>query len=134
MPATFCGGPRYMFERQQVAMAYVRKFWPTRFIQNSDTNPKWPEILESLTPGQQPRDSPNLLVSFSSGNQNLLMILKDDCFGCLEAWLYSIEFQKRGLSYAHTRLWQSHDAKFYFCNYFYHFICVHYPKTQALSL
>ena len=27
-PATFCGGPRYMFERQQDAMAYVSKFGP----------------------------------------------------------------------------------------------------------
>ena len=26
LPATFCGGPRYMFEWQQDAMAYVRKF------------------------------------------------------------------------------------------------------------
>ena len=26
LPATFCGGRPYMFERQQYTMAYVRKF------------------------------------------------------------------------------------------------------------
>ena len=33
LPATFCGGPRYMFERQQDVMAYVRNFGrPDLFI------------------------------------------------------------------------------------------------------
>ena len=47
LPATFCGGPRHMFERQQDAMAYARKLGrPDLFIRVT-TNPKWPEILES---------------------------------------------------------------------------------------
>ena len=33
LPASYCGGPRYMFERQQDAMTYVRKFGrPDLFI------------------------------------------------------------------------------------------------------
>ena len=61
LPVTFCGGPRYMFERQQDAMAYVRKLSRPDLFITVTTNPKWPEILESLK------------------------ILKDCCFGCLEA-------------------------------------------------
>ena len=59
LPATFCGGPRYMFERQQDAMAYVRKFVRPDLFITVITNPKWPEIVESLT--------------------------HYSCFGCLEA-------------------------------------------------
>ena len=37
LPATFCGGPSYMFERQQDAMAYVRKFdRPDLFIRERE--------------------------------------------------------------------------------------------------
>ena len=101
MPVTFCGGTRYMFERQQVAMAYVRKFGRLDLFIKVTTNPKWPEILESLTRGYQPHDRPDLLVIvFSLKIQKLLKILKDECFSCLEAWLYNIEFQKRHLLHA----------------------------------
>ena len=75
-----------MFERQQDAMAYIRKFdRPDVFITVA-RNPKWSEILERLTPRQQPHDRPDLLVRvFRLKIQNLWKILKDGCFGCLEA-------------------------------------------------
>ena len=63
MPGTFCTDPRYMFERQQDAMAYVRKLGRPDLIRTVTTNPKWTEILESLTPGQQPHDRPDPLVT-----------------------------------------------------------------------
>ena len=50
-----------MFERQQEATAYVRKIGRPDLFITVTTNPKWPEILESLTPGQQPHDRPDLL-------------------------------------------------------------------------
>ena len=37
-------------------------------------------------------------------------LLKGGCFGALEAWLYSIEFQKRGLPHAHILLWLTKDS------------------------
>ena len=84
--ATFCGDPSYVFERQQDAMAYFRKFGRPDLFTTLTTNPKWPEILESLTPGQQPPDRQDLLVKVLRLKiQNLLKILKDGCFGCLEA-------------------------------------------------
>ena len=84
--ATFCGGPRYMFERQQDAMNYVRKVGRAGLLIIVTKNPKWPEILETLTPGKQPHDRPGLLVKvFRVKIQNLLKILKDSCFDCLEA-------------------------------------------------
>ena len=132
--ATFCGGPPYMFTRQQGTMAYVRKFdQPDSFI-TVTTNPKWPEILESLTPGQQPLDRPDLLVRvFLLKIQNFLKILKDGCFGCLEAPVSNFKSVVYRMHIC-ILLWLSHDAKFYLFNCFPHFIWIPCPKTQALSL
>ena len=47
LPATFCGGPRYTFERQQDTIAHVRKFGRPDLLITVTTNPKWTEILES---------------------------------------------------------------------------------------
>ena len=105
LPSRFCGGPRYMFERQHDAMACVRNFVRPDLFLKVTTNPMWTEILERLTPGQQPHDRPDRLVRvFRLKIQKLLKILKDGCFGCLEAWLCSIEFQKRDLPHAHILL------------------------------
>ena len=66
-------------------MAQVRKFGRLDLFITVTTNPKWPMILESLTPGQQPHDLPDLLVRvFRLKIQNLLKILKYGCFGSLE--------------------------------------------------
>ena len=47
-----------MFQRQQDAMTYVRKFGRPDVFITVTRNPKWPEILERLTPRQQPHDRP----------------------------------------------------------------------------
>ena len=56
-----------MFESQQDVMAYVRKCVIPDLFRTVTTNPKWPKILESWTPGQQPHERPlkiqNLLVA-----------------------------------------------------------------------
>ena len=51
-----------MFVGQQDVMAYVRKFSGPDLYITVTTNLKWPEISESLTPGKQPHDRPDLLV------------------------------------------------------------------------
>ena len=54
----------------------------------------------------------NLLFVFFKQNLYMLMeLLKVGAFGELQAWLYSIEFQKRGLSHAHLQLWLKRKCK-----------------------
>ena len=75
-----------MFERQRDAMADVRNLGRPDLFITVTTNPKWTEILESLTPGQQPHDRPDLLpIVFRLNIQKLLKFLRDGCFDCLEA-------------------------------------------------
>ena len=60
LPSTFTGGPRYMHERQQDAMTYVRKYGHPDLFITTTTNPNWPEIKDNLLPGQDPQDRPDI--------------------------------------------------------------------------
>ena len=61
LPSTFTGGPRYMHERQQDAMTYVRMYGHPDLFITTTTNPNWPEIKDNLLPGQDPQDRPDLV-------------------------------------------------------------------------
>ena len=61
LPSTFTGGPRYMHERQQDAMTYIRKYGHPDLFITTRTNPNWPEIRNNLLPGQDPQDCPDIV-------------------------------------------------------------------------
>lgn len=56
LPSSFTGGPRYMHERTQDAMTYVRKYGRPDLFITFTCNPSWPEIkgdlMQAVTPGQ----------------------------------------------------------------------------------
>jgi len=103
LPSTFTGGRRYMTQVFQDAMAIVRdKGRPTYFL-TFTCNPNWPEIKAALKPGQQAIDRPDVVaVVFHEKLKALLKDLTDyHVVGCVTAWAYSVEFQKRLLPHAH---------------------------------
>ena len=113
LPSTFTGGPRYMHERQQDAMSYVRKYGHPDLFITTTTNPSWPEIKDNLLPGQDPQDRPEIVAHvFRFKVLKLLEMLKlEMIFGKPQAWLYSIEWQKRGLPHCHLLLWLSAEHR-----------------------
>ena len=56
LPSTFTGGPRYMHERTQDAMTYVRHYGRPDLFITFTCNPRWDEIKELLLPGQRSYD------------------------------------------------------------------------------
>ena len=99
LPATFTGGPRYMFERQQDAMSYVRMYGRPDLFITMTTNPKWVEITNGLRQGKKAHDRPDLIVRvFKLKLDKLMDLLKNGAFGHLQAWLYSIEFQRKRIT------------------------------------
>ncbi|PKK57669.1 hypothetical protein RhiirC2_797622 [Rhizophagus irregularis] len=76
LPSSFTGGPRQMHKLYQDAITIVRVFGKPDLFITITYNPKWPEI------------------------QNALLL--EDIFEKVLAYLYTIEFQKRGLPYAHV--------------------------------
>jgi hypothetical protein len=106
LPSSYTAGPRYLHERQQDAITYVRLFGRPNLFITTTTNPKWPEILNNTFPKQSATDRPDIVVRvFHEKLKKLLALLKEGAFGTMCAWLYSVEFQKRGLPHAHILIW-----------------------------
>jgi hypothetical protein len=103
LPSSYTGGPRYMHQLYLDAMAIVEGLYaPTYFI-TFTCNPKWPEIVAELFPGQQASDRPDLATRVFHLKLNELLndLKKEKIFGEVLGLVHVIEFQKRGLPHAH---------------------------------
>jgi len=113
LPSSFTGGDRFMQQLFQDSMAIVRYFGKPTFFITFTANPRWPEILDNLLPGQQPTDRPDLIARvFRLKVQELLADLKNALFGPYAGHVYTIEYQKRGLPHMHILLFLRAPAKF----------------------
>ena len=84
------------------AMALVRKYGkPDKFL-TMTCNPNWEEIKNELYPGQATQDRPDLVTRvFRAKLEELKMrLMKNDILGKVRAYVYVVEFQKRGLPHA----------------------------------
>ncbi|XP_071739257.1 uncharacterized protein [Rutidosis leptorrhynchoides] len=92
LPASFTGGPRYMYSHYLDALAICR-----------------PEIKRYLRkfPGLTSTDRGDIVARiFNMKVKQFVSVLKqEELFGPSKAVLYTIEFQKRGLPHYHTLLW-----------------------------
>ena len=113
LPSTFIGSPRHMQQCYQDAMAIInRKGKPDIFL-TMTCNPRWPEIVENLLPHQQASDRPDIVARvFHLKKERLLdLIIKKKFFGEVAAYVYVIEFQKRGLPHMHLLITLAHGFK-----------------------
>ncbi|XP_055924693.1 uncharacterized protein LOC129956776 [Argiope bruennichi] len=89
LPSSYIGSPRNMQEYIQDAMTYVRHYGRPDLFITFTCNPNWKEIQTLLLPGQQTIHRHDITA----------------LFGITRCWLYSIEWQKRGLPHAHILIW-----------------------------
>ena len=102
----YIGGPRYMNQRFQDAIAVARHYKGFDLFITFTCNANWPEIKQALLPGQNAVDRPDLTVRVFNMYRSSLMdeITKHALFGTVLAYVYTIEFQKRGLPHMHLLL------------------------------
>ncbi|XP_045831339.1 uncharacterized protein LOC123922684 [Trifolium pratense] len=104
LPANFVGGPRYMIQNYQDAMAICSwAGYPDLFI-TFTCNHKWPEVVDFLKTYQlTPADRPDLVTRLFKIKLDQLIkdIKQGSIFGRVKAVIYTIEFQKCGLPHAH---------------------------------
>ena len=107
LPATFTGSPRHMHEYAQDAMTYVRAYGRPDLFITFTCNPTWDEIKELLLTGQSSSDRHDISARvFKQKLKSLLdFIVNHHVFGETRCWMYSIEWQKRGLPHAHILIW-----------------------------
>ncbi|KAG2887376.1 hypothetical protein PC114_g18856 [Phytophthora cactorum] len=113
LSSSFPGGVRYMRQQYYDSMAIVRQFGKPDLFITVTTNPKWPEIQDSLLPGQTASDQPDIVARVFKMKLKALLedIVKNRVFGGLQAYVCVIEFQKRGLPHAHISVILSGDSK-----------------------
>nr|XP_046472567.1 uncharacterized protein LOC124214346 [Neodiprion pinetum] len=107
LPSSYIGSPRHMQEYIQDALTYVREYGrPCLFI-TFTCNPKWPEITSLLLPGQNAVHRHDITARvFRQKLKSLInFITKLHVFGPTRCWMYSVEWQKRGLPHAHILVW-----------------------------
>ncbi|XP_011859010.1 PREDICTED: uncharacterized protein LOC105556523, partial [Vollenhovia emeryi] len=97
LPSTFIGSPRNMMQNYQDAMAIVRKYGKPDVFITMTCNPNWLEIKENLLSNQQPADRPDICAR--------------KFFGEVKAFVYVIEFQKRGLPHVHMLVTLKQNCK-----------------------
>ena len=103
LPSTFIGSPRYMQQCYQDAMAIINNKGKPDIFLTMTCNLKWKEIQENLLFNQQACDRPDIVARvFHLKKDHLLdMIVKKNFFEEVAAYVYVIEFQKRGLPHMH---------------------------------
>ena len=112
LPSSFSGSTRNMQQHCQDALAINRYFGGGDLFVTMTANPAWPEIEDALLHGQTASDRPDLVVRvFHAKLQSLIKDIKQGALGDMAAYLYTIEFQKRGLPHAHIIIFLKPHAK-----------------------
>ncbi|XP_063931152.1 uncharacterized protein LOC135143203 [Zophobas morio] len=107
LPATYIGSPRHMHEYAQDAMSYVRHYGRRNLFVTFTCNPKWSQIKRELLHSQTPVDRQDITARvFKQKLKSLMNFLIKHCvYGRVRCWMYSVEWQKRGLPHAHILVW-----------------------------
>ncbi|XP_062202029.1 uncharacterized protein LOC133904558 [Phragmites australis] len=87
-------------------MALVQKYGKLDVFLIMTCNPNWDEITHELYHGQMPQDHLDLVVHVFRAKLEELkrQLLEKDILGKVRAYVYVLEFQKRGLPHAHFLL------------------------------
>lgn len=107
LPSTFIGSARHMHEYAQDAMTYVRKHGRPDLFITFTCNSSWAEITNELCYCQSANDRHDVIARVFRQKQIKFIdaIVKHQIFGPVICWMYSIEWQKRGLPHSHSLIW-----------------------------
>lgn len=134
LPSTHVGSPRYMQQNYQDAMAIVAKFGRPSLFVTFTCNPNWREIKENLgSKLLNAQDRPELIARIFDLKRRAFFddILKKNIFGKVKAFVYVIEFQKRGLPHMHCLITLADEDKLREPEDVDKFICAELPDENT---
>src|SRR6266446_4446545 len=112
LPSSFSGGTRHMQQQLQDALAINCYFGGADLFITMTANSSWQEITDALFQGQTASDRPDLVVRvFHAKLKSLIKDFRKGILGDMAGYLYTIEFQKRGLPHAHIIVFLKTHAK-----------------------
>ena len=132
LPASFMGGPRDLRRRFMDAMTLVQDDGKPDIFLTMTCNPKWPEILRELLPGQTAPDRPDLVARvFRAKLEDMKdQLFKKHILGVVGASVYVIEFQKCGLPHAHFLLIMTPQHKMTNPDHYDKSVCAEIPDPS----
>lgn len=97
--SSFISSPRFMSNLYQNALATVKVFGKPDLFITFTCNPDWPEIVQNIKRYHKVEFRHDIVNRVVKGKLDAFLhdILKNDIFGKVMYYSYSIEFQKRGL-------------------------------------
>ena len=106
LPSSFVSSPRFMHHNLQNALTLLRAHGGSDLFITFTANPAWREISEALLPGQVASDRPDIVARVFHLKAKSLVddIMKKNIFGKAVSYVYTIEYQKRGLPHMHLLL------------------------------
>jgi len=113
LPSSYTGGCRYMKQCLQDALTLARFHKKIDLFITVTCNPNWPEITRELLPGQTAADHPDLCARVFDMKKEAIIndIYAHGVFGKAVAYVYTIEFQKRGLPHMHILIFLQPEDK-----------------------
>jgi len=136
LPSSYTGGPRYMKQCLQDALALARYHRKIDLFITVTCNPNWPEIARELLPGQTAADRPDLCARVFRMKKQAIIddIYKNGIFGKAVAYVYTIEFQKRGLPHMHILIFLQSGDKIHTPDQVDSAVWAHWPDPQSQPL
>ncbi|XP_058765892.1 uncharacterized protein LOC131639412 [Vicia villosa] len=133
LPSSFVGSKRYMDQLYFDGMAISSRLgFPDLFI-TFTCNPNWPEITRLLSPKNlKPHDRPDIVAKVFNIKFKELMVdlTKKHILGKVMAFMYTIEFQKRGLPHAHILIFFHPQSKYPTPSDIDNIICAEIPDPE----
>ena len=129
LPSSFTSGPRFMQKNLQHALTLLRVIGPSDLFITFTANPTWCEIVDNLLPEQTASDHPDIVARvFHLKFASLLNdIMVQKIFGKAIAYVYMVEYQKRGLSHVHLIVFLDRSNRLLTAQRVDSFICSELP-------
>ncbi|KAJ0714259.1 putative helitron helicase-like domain-containing protein [Helianthus annuus] len=135
LPSSFTGGPRYMYKHYQDALAICRVHGNPQYFITFTCNVKWPEIMRYMhrIGYLSSQNRPDIIARvFQMKVKEFIKFIKEDqTFGEVAAYLYTIEFQKRGLPHCHTLVWVTETNKIQDASDVDNYITAEFPDPNS---
>ncbi|KZW00083.1 hypothetical protein EXIGLDRAFT_568543, partial [Exidia glandulosa HHB12029] len=104
LPSSFMHSPAWTNANVADCLALRRALGNITLFITLTCNPKWPEILSELLPGQTAQDRPDVTMRAFKARLVAVRKLMQSIFGPERYHIRVIEFQKRSLPHAHLAI------------------------------
>ncbi|XP_060170295.1 uncharacterized protein LOC132601203 [Lycium barbarum] len=132
-PHSFTRGPRDMRRRYMDAIALVQRFGKPDIFLTMTYNPTWPEIKANILQTDEVQNRPDLVSRIFHAKLEELKkdILRRNIFGKVATFMYTVEFQKRGLPHAHFLIILDEKYKLLTPEAYDKYVCAELPDPDT---